>query len=77
MTEEIPDKELRDKIRAYSLEEVTVGWSGLDTVERGGIGTKAFLAVQRVLDMISPIGLDNRGYPLANAIRYELERTFR
>lgn len=45
-------------------------------VTAGESAPKAFIAVQRVLDMISGVEPSNRGYPLADAIRYELERTF-
>ena len=78
MTEpEIPDKALRDALRAYALEEVTVGWEGLDEVQRGEIGAKVFVALQRVLDKVGKVPYDSPQSLLAADIRFEIERALR
>ena len=75
MTEEpITHRALREALGTYSKSDPADGDFG--NVDRGMCAPLAFIAVQRVLEMISPIKPGSQGYPLADAIRFELERTF-
>jgi hypothetical protein len=85
---DIPDKDLRDKLRAYALEEVT--WtddqappdrftsythSQTHSVgQRGEFGAKAFVAVQNVLDVLADYSHIGGARVSAEAVREAIRR---
>jgi hypothetical protein len=74
---EIPNKALRDKLRAYALEyEIKLVSDGenMVSVQRGEIGAKAFVALQRVLDVLGQKNIVTASF-LRESILFEIERT--